>query len=49
MSIRDAIDFEAHYFKTHDAYKDMADRMGIPFLSSSLNKVLMNHIKRSIP
>ena len=30
-------------------YKDFASTMGIPFLSKSLNSILVNHIKKSLP
>ena len=49
MEIKDAIKAEAEYFRNHHIYKDCAGSMGIPFLSKSLNTILVYHIKRSIP
>ena len=49
MSIGDAIAAEKQYFEGHPVYRDFAANMGIPFLSKSLNTILVHHIKRSIP
>ena len=49
MEISDALIAEKQYFLGHKVYKDFADKMGIPFLSKSLNTILVYHIKKSIP
>ena len=51
LEIKDAIVREREYFKNHAVYgqDDIYKSMGIPFLSQSLNKILVYHIKRSIP
>lgn len=49
MTIRTAISNEADWFNSHTVYKDFADKMGVPFLSKSLNTILVYHIKKSIP
>jgi len=49
VSIRDAILLEKKFFGEHPDYKDFAESMGIPFLSKSLNQILVNHIKKSLP
>ena len=49
MSIGDAIAAEKKYFEGHPVYRDFAANMGIPFLSKSLNTILVHHIKRSLP
>ena len=40
---------EARFFSTHEAYAGAADKLGIPFLTSSLNRILVNHIKKTLP
>ena len=37
--IRAALDAERRFFLTHSAYRRMADRLGTPFLQSTLNRV----------
>ena len=49
VTIKQAIENEQKFFKEHDVYKDFADTMGIPFLSKSLNSILVQHIKASLP
>eukprot|EP01129_Flabellula_baltica_P012964 TRINITY_DN5946_c0_g1_i1.p1 TRINITY_DN5946_c0_g1~~TRINITY_DN5946_c0_g1_i1.p1 ORF type:complete len:715 (+),score=175.37 TRINITY_DN5946_c0_g1_i1:355-2499(+) len=40
---------EETFFMTSSVYSSIAHRCGIPFLSSKLNKLLMNHIKKCLP
>ena len=49
MSIEEAVKAEARFFSTHEAYAGAADKLGIPFLTSSLNRILVNHIKKTLP
>ncbi|RWS23599.1 Dynamin-like protein, partial [Leptotrombidium deliense] len=47
--IKSAIEAEAHFFQTHRAYRDIANRLGTPFLQKSLNEQLTRHIKNAMP
>ncbi|RWS18722.1 dynamin-like isoform X10, partial [Leptotrombidium deliense] len=47
--IKAAIEAEAQFFETHPAYKDIAHRLGTPYLQRSLNEQLIKHIKKSMP
>ena len=40
---------EKTFFRTHPAYASVSDRMGIPYLSTRLNQLLIKHIKESLP
>ena len=40
---------EKNFFRTHSAYTSVSDRMGIPFLSTRLNQLLIKHIKECLP
>jgi len=40
ISIRDALENEAKFFATHPTYSSYSDRLGIPFLADSMNKIL---------
>lgn len=48
-TIKQALENETEYFRTHPSYKPHCERLGIPYLSSSLNKILIRHIQRCIP
>jgi dynamin 1-like protein len=48
-TISDALKNEAAFFQRHPAYRVLAHRLGTPFLSRSLNQILMNHIKDCLP
>jgi hypothetical protein len=43
------IEAERRFFVTNDAYRDIADTNGYKYLSSTLNVILLNHIKKSLP
>ena len=47
--IAEALRNEAAFFQRHAAYRVLAHRLGTPFLSRSLNQILMNHIKDCLP
>ncbi|KAG9284663.1 hypothetical protein G9A89_004705 [Geosiphon pyriformis] len=45
----EALKSETDFFRNHPAYKSIAARCGTPFLSKSLNNILMNHIRERLP
>jgi dynamin 1-like protein len=47
--IREALENESKFFSTHPTYSTYSDRLGIPFLADSLNKILCQHIVKCIP
>lgn len=47
--IRAALDAERKFFLGHDGYKHMANRMGTAYLQKTLNQVLTNHIRDTLP
>lgn len=49
MTIEQAKQKEREYFERHAIYSPYSQKLGIPYLSSSLNKILVNHIQRCIP
>jgi len=49
VSITEAIKIESEFFNTHPVYSPNAAKMGIPFLTRFLNKILVGHIQRCIP
>jgi len=49
ISIEKAIENEKNYFENHKVYSQYSDKLGIPFLSKSLNAILISHIKQSVP
>jgi len=49
MSIQTALAREKDYFQNHAVYSKLSDKLGIPFLSKSLNTILIYHIKKCIP
>lgn len=49
LSIDQAIKNEKTYFENHAVYSQCSDKLGIPFLSRSLNAILISHIKQSVP
>lgn len=46
-NMKDAAKAESDFFAAH--YPSLAHRCGVPFLSRTLNKVLMQHIRKCIP
>jgi len=49
MSINTARQNEKKFFEDHPIYSQITSRSGIQFLSSKLNKILMNHIRECLP
>ena len=49
ISIREALENEAKFFATHPTYSSYSDRLGIPFLADSMNRILCQHIVKCIP
>lgn len=47
--ISEALEDEAEFFKSHSAYKSVANKMGIPFLTRKLNNILLEHIRKCLP
>merc|ERR1712166_1253339 len=48
-SIRDAVRDEGKFFEQHQRYRMMAERLGTSFLASSMNTLLISHIKQCLP
>jgi len=49
MSIQEAIENERQFFETHPIYSSHCDKLGVPYLSKSMNRILSQHIQRCIP
>jgi len=49
ISISEAMANEAEFFNTHPVYSQNSAKMGIPYLTRSLNRILVGHIQRCIP
>lgn len=49
LSMKDSNAAEKKFFITHDAYRDIASNCGTQFLSTTLNQLLMRHIKNQLP
>jgi len=49
MSIREALQLEKDYFVNHPVYGSISDRIGTPYLSEQLNKILCGHIMKCLP
>ncbi|OWA51581.1 Dynamin-1 [Hypsibius exemplaris] len=47
--IKVAQDSERKFFLTHPAYRNLADKMGTPYLQRVLNQQLTNHIRDTLP
>lgn len=43
------LETEKIFFSTHPSYRTIANKLGIPYLTQKLNKVLMHHIKNVLP
>jgi len=48
-SIESALKSERDYFLNHPLYKSLANKCGTTFLSQSLNKILLHHIRECLP
>jgi len=47
--IREALKHEVEFFSTHPLYRNMASRCGITYLSKTLNRILIQHIRDCLP
>lgn len=48
-SLDDSIQSEHQFFANHPAYRSMANKCGTKYLSLTLNKILMAHIRERLP
>jgi replication fork clamp-binding protein CrfC len=48
-SIQEALKDEAKFFATHPIYKNIAHKCGTPFLAKTLNRLLIQHIRNTLP
>jgi dynamin 1-like protein len=48
-SIEDALKAEERFFRTSPIYSSQASHMGVPYLAHTLNKIIVNHIKKNLP
>jgi len=48
-TIREALKDEEKFFATHPVYRPISSRLGTRFLTRSLNTILMNHIRKTLP
>lgn len=48
-SLEDSLYSEHQFFQNHPAYKTMSSKCGTRYLSTTLNKILMNHIRERLP
>ena len=49
ISILDALEKEKDFFSKHPIYASYSEKLGIKYLTNSLNKILMGHIQKCIP
>ncbi|CAF2029874.1 unnamed protein product [Rotaria magnacalcarata] len=49
LDIAGALEFERQFFQNESAYRDIADRMGVPYLQRSLSLQLTEHILKCLP
>ena len=40
---------EKEYFESHPAYRTIAERCGTPYLTKTLNRILVTHIRTCLP
>ncbi|CAI5758432.1 unnamed protein product [Candida verbasci] len=48
-SLDESLYSEQQFFANHPAYKSMSNKCGTKYLATTLNKILMNHIKERLP
>lgn len=48
-SIGAALQFEREFFENHPSYRSRAQYCGTPYLAKSLNIILLNHIRNTLP
>ena len=49
VSIIKAIENEKDFFSRHQTYSAYSEKLGIPYLTKSMNKILIYHIQKCIP
>ena len=49
VTIAQAIEKERDFFGRHQVYSKYSENLGVPYLTDSLNKILIHHIQRCIP
>lgn len=49
LPMKDAMEHESEFFKSHPAYRNIAHRNGTKYLAKTLNQVLLNHIREKLP
>ena len=49
ISIKEALVFEKEFFGKHPIYKAYSQKLGIEYLTKSLNRILIHHIRKCIP
>eukprot|EP01117_Protostelium_nocturnum_P005062 TRINITY_DN1831_c0_g1_i1.p1 TRINITY_DN1831_c0_g1~~TRINITY_DN1831_c0_g1_i1.p1 ORF type:complete len:608 (-),score=242.12 TRINITY_DN1831_c0_g1_i1:19-1842(-) len=47
--IREALEGERQFFAGHSVYKNISQRLGTQFLAKTLNKLLIQHIRNTLP
>lgn len=47
--IRDSAKKETAFFQNHSSYRGISSRMGTPYLTKTLNTILMHHIRDCLP
>lgn len=47
--MKKVLEEEHRFFVTHPDYRDLADSNGYPYLTQTLNQILMKHIKDNLP
>lgn len=48
-SLSDSLDSEHQFFVSHPAYRSMASKCGTKYLTVTLNRILMGHIRERLP
>ena len=47
--MKEALNSEDEFFRTHPAYRNIAHKNGTRYLAKTLNSVLLNHIREKLP
>lgn len=47
--MKEALNSEDEFFRTHSAYRNIAHKNGTRYLAKTLNSVLLNHIREKLP
>ena len=48
-TIDDALKAEDRFFRTSPTYAGLSNRLGVPYLVHTLNKIIVDHIKKNLP